>query len=156
MSICYGILGIVKCPFCGSSLSKVVDKRSVDSRGEIRRRRECLKCDKRFTTYETLAAVEILVIKKDGKKQPFVREKLEKGLIKALEKRPGIDKISLILDRIEGRIRAKKLQEVPSAILGKWMLSELKKLDPVAYLRFVSVYRTFSDPKDFRRELETL
>src|SRR3989344_8532532 len=99
MSICYGIIGFVKCPFCHSSLSKVVDKRSVDSRGEIRRRRECLKCKRRFTTYETLAVVEILVIKKNGKRQPFVREKLEKGLIKALEKRPGIDKVSMILDR---------------------------------------------------------
>ena len=156
MSICYGIIGIVKCPFCQSNLSKVVDKRSVDSRGEIRRRRECLKCDNRFTTFETLAKVEILVIKKDGRKEVYIREKLEKGLIKALEKRPGIDKVSLILDRIESRIRVKRLREVPSAILGKWMLTELKKLDPVAYLRFVSVYRTFSDPKDFRRELETL
>jgi len=146
----------VKCPFCQSSLSKVVDKRSVGTRGEIRRRRECLKCQKRFTTYETLAKVEILVLKKDGRKEVFIREKLEKGLIKALEKRPGIDKIGLILDRIESRIRNGRYQEVPSAILGKWMLSELKKLDPVAYLRFVSVYRTFSDPKDFRKELETL
>ena len=156
MSICYGILGNVKCPFCQSSLSKVVDKRTVKSLGEIRRRRECLKCSKRFTTYETLAVVEVLVIKKDGRKQPFVREKLERGLIRALEKRPGIDKVPLILDRIEGRIRAKRLQEIQSKELGKWMLSELKKLDPVAYLRFVSVYRTFTDPKDFRKELETL
>ena len=146
----------MKCPFCQSSLSKVVDKRSVGTRGEIRRRRECLKCQKIFTTYETLAKVEILVLKKDGRKEIFIREKLEKGLIKALEKRPGIDKIGLILDRIESRIRNGRYQEVPSAILGKWMLSELKKLDPVAYLRFVSVYRTFSDPKDFRKELETL
>ena len=146
----------MKCPFCQSSLSKVVDKRSVGTRGEIRRRRECLKCQKRFTTYETLAKVEILVLKKDDTKEIFIREKLEKGLIKALEKRPGIDKIGLILDRIESRIRNGRYQEVPSAILGKWMLSELKKLDPVAYLRFVSVYRTFSDPKDFRKELETL
>lgn len=146
----------MKCPFCSSNLSKVVDKRSVDSRGEIRRRRECLKCNKRFTTYETLAEVELLVIKKDGRKQPFDREKLERGLIRALEKRPGIDKVSVIVDRIEGRIRGKRLQEIPSSELGKWMLSELKKLDPVAYLRFASVYRTFSDPKDFARELKTL
>ena len=146
----------MRCPFCQSSLSKVVDKRSVDSRGEIRRRRECLKCEKRFTTYESMAAVEIMVLKKDGRREPFVREKMEVGLIKALEKRPGIDKVSLILDRIEGRIRSKGLQEVASTLLGKWMLSELKKLDPIAYLRFVSVYRTFSDPKEFERELETL
>ena len=146
----------MKCPFCSSSLSKVVDKRSVDSRGEIRRRRECLKCNKRFTTYETLAAVEVLVIKKDGRRELFNREKLERGLIRALEKRPGIDKVPLIVDRIEGRIRAKRLQEIQSRDLGKWMLSELKKLDPIAYLRFASVYRTFSDPKDFKREIETL
>ncbi len=146
----------MRCPFCQSTLSKVVDKRSVDSRGEIRRRRECLKCEKRFTTYENLAEVEILVIKKDGRKENFIRAKMEVGLIKALEKRPGIDKVSLILDRIEGRIRSRGLQEVDSAQLGKWMLSELKRLDPIAYLRFVSVYRTFSDPKEFKRELETL
>jgi transcriptional repressor NrdR len=146
----------VKCPFCTSVLSKVVDKRSVESRGEIRRRRECLKCSKRFTTYETLVAVEVLVIKKDGRKETFDREKMERGLKRALEKRPGIDKVSLILDRIEGRIRAGRLSEIQSRELGKWMLSELKKLDPVAYLRFASVYRTFSDPKDFKKELETL
>lgn len=146
----------MKCPFCQSSLSKVVDKRAVLRRGEIRRRRECLKCSKRFTTYEVLAEIEILVIKKDGKKEPFEREKLQRGLNRALEKRPGIDKIESILDRIESRIRAKRLQEIPSQTLGKWVLSELKKLDPVAYLRFASVYRTFSDPKDFRKELETL
>lgn len=156
MSICYGIVGNVKCPFCQSTLSKVVDKRSVESRGEIRRRRECLKCSKRFTTYETLAAVTILVIKKDGKKETFDREKLQRGLVRALEKRPGVDKVSLLLDRIEGRIKLKRLQEIPSKTLGKWVLAELKKADPVAYLRFASVYRTFSGTKDFERELETL
>lgn len=111
---------------------------------------------KRFTTYEVLAKIEILVIKKDGKKEPFKREKLQRGLSRALEKRPGIDKVESILDRIEGRIRGKHLQEIPSQTLGRWVLSELKRLDPVAYLRFASVYRTFSDPKDFRKELETL
>lgn len=134
----------------------MVDKRSVDSRGEVRRRRECLKCAKRFTTYEVLAEIEILVIKKDGKKEPYEREKLQAGLIKALEKRPGIDKVSFILDRIEGRIRAKRLQEIPSQALGRWVLAELKKVDTVAYLRFASVYRTFSDAKDFKKEIETL
>lgn len=146
----------MKCPFCQSNLSRVTDKRTVSGRGEVRRRRECLKCSKRFTTYETLAEIEILVIKKDGKKEPYNREKLQRGLKRALEKRPGIDKVELILDRIESRIRGKHLQEVSSQTLGKWLLSELKKLDPVAYLRFASVYRTFSDPKDFRKELETL
>ncbi len=146
----------MKCPFCASSLSKVVDKRSVEGRGEIRRRRECLKCNKRYTTYEGLAEVEIAVIKRDRRREPYVREKLERGLIKALEKRPGIEKVSIILDRIEGRIRSKRLQEVESQQLGKWMLSELKRLDPIAYLRFVSVYRKFSDPRDFAKEIKTL
>ena len=146
----------MKCPFCQSGLSKVVDKRAVLGRGEIRRRRECLKCNRRYTTYETLAKVEILVIKRDGKKEAFVREKMEKGLIKALEKRPSLDKVSKIVDRIEGRIRSKGLTEIPSQTLGKWMLSELKRLDPIAYLRFASVYRTFSDPRDFAKELKTL
>ncbi|MBI2315352.1 transcriptional repressor NrdR [Candidatus Daviesbacteria bacterium] len=146
----------MKCPFCQSNLSKVVDKRSVESRGEIRRRRECLKCSKRFTTYETRAEIEILVIKKDGRKQLFDRDKLERGLVRALEKRPGIDKVPGIIDRIEGRIRAKRVEEIPSQVLGKWVLSKLKKMDPIAYLRFASVYRTFSDPKDFKKELETL
>ncbi len=146
----------MKCPFCSSDLSKVVDKRAVGGRGEIRRRRECLKCEKRYTTYESLAKVEILVLKKNGKKEPFIREKLQRGLVKALEKRPGIEQVSKILDKIESRIRVRGLQEIPSQALGKWVLSELKKLDPVAYLRFASVYRTFSDPKDFEKELETL
>lgn len=146
----------MKCPFCQSILSKVIDKRTVESRGEIRRRRECLKCAKRFTTYETRAEIEILVVKKNGRREPYLREKLQAGLAKALEKRPGIDKVSGILDRIESRIRVKRLQEIPSQALGKWILSELKKLDPVAYLRFASVYRTFSDPKDFKKEIEGL
>ncbi len=146
----------MKCPFCTSNLSKVVDKRAVLGRGEIRRRRECLKCTKRFTTYEVSAKIEILVIKKNGQKEPFKREKLQIGLKRALEKRPGIDRIERILDRIEGRIRGKYLEEVPSQTLGSWVLSELKKLDAVAYLRFASVYRTFSDPKDFKKEMEAL
>lgn len=146
----------MKCPYCQSILSKVVDKRTVLSRGEIRRRRECLKCARRFTTYEIIAAVEVSVIKKDGRHEPFVQEKLRMGLLKALEKRPGIERVSSIVDRIEARIRGRHLKEIPSQMLGRWVLTELKKLDPVAYLRFASVYRAFGDPKDFKRELETL
>ena len=146
----------MKCPFCGSQLSKVVDKRAVLNRGEIRRRRECLKCASRYTTYEILAAVEILVIKKDGRREPFIQEKLRSGIIRALEKRPGIEKVSTIVDRIEARIRRRGFKEIPSQTLGKWVLTELKKLDSVAYLRFASVYRSFGDPKDFAKELKTL
>lgn len=145
----------MKCLFCQSSLSKVIDKRSVTGSGQIRRRRECLKCGKRFTTYETLAALEIFVIKKDGKKEPFIEDKLRSGLLKALEKRPGIEKVTKIVEGIESKIRSKGLKEISSLMLGRWLLSELKKLDPIAYLRFASVYRTFSDPKDFEKELES-
>jgi len=146
----------VKCPFCESTLSKVVDKRSVLGRGEIRRRRECLKCSRRFTTYETVAQLELAVIKKDGRREPFSEQKLHSGLLKALEKRPGIDRVPKIVDRIEARIRSKRLSEIESQAIGKWVLSELKKLDPVAYLRFASVYRDFGDPRDFAKEIKTL
>ncbi len=146
----------MKCPFCESDLSKVVDKRAVSGRGEIRRRRECLKCEKRFTTYEALAQLQLTVLKKDGSKEVFNAEKIRSGLIRALQKRPGIEKVTSIVDRIEGRIRARRLDEIESATLGKWVLSELKKLDAVAYLRFASVYRSFVDPKDFSKELEAL
>lgn len=146
----------MRCPFCASSLSRVVDKRAVLGRGEIRRRRECLKCGRRFTTYEALAELGILVIKKDGRREAFSDEKLRAGLLKALEKRPGIDKVSKIVDRIEGKLRRRGLREISSQTIGKWVLSELKKLDHVAYLRFASVYRDFGDPKDFARELKML
>lgn len=146
----------MKCPFCQSTLSKVVDKRTVFGRGEIRRRRQCLKCERRFTTYESLASLELLVVKKDGRKEIFNREKIERGLLLALEKRPGIEKVSIIVDKIEGRIRGKKEKEISSSTLGKWVLSELKRIDPVAYLRFASVYRTFTDPKDFAKELRAM
>lgn len=144
------------CPYCQSLLSKVIDKRSVSGRGEIRRRRQCLKCGKRFTTYESVASLKILVVKKDGRREVYDREKLCSGLNKALEKRPGIDGAEKIIDKIEGRMRAERLKEISSSQIGKWVLSELKKLDGVAYLRFASVYHTFEDPKDFERELKSL
>ena len=115
-----------------------------------------MKCTRRFTTYEAMAALEISVIKKDGRREPFVQEKIKMGLLKALEKRPGIEKVSSIVDRIEARIRGRHLKEIESQTIGKWVLSELKRLDSIAYLRFASVYRTFSDPGDFKRELEAL
>ena len=121
-----------------------------------RRRRECLKCGRRFTTYETLASLEMMVIKKDGKRELFVADKLRLGLIKALEKRPGIEKTSQIVNKIEVRIRTRGLKEIQSQVLGRWVLAELRKIDQVAYLRFASVYRTFSGPGDFRKELEAL
>jgi len=146
----------MKCPFCGSILSKVVDKRAVSGSGEIRRRRECLKCSKRFTTYESLSALEILIIKKDGRREIYDRSKLEQGLVRALEKRPDLNQVSKIVDKVEGKIRSKGAREVPSSSIGKWVLIELKKLDRVAYLRFASVYRTFQELSDFEKEMKTL
>lgn len=146
----------MKCPYCSSISSKVIDKRGVDGRGEIRRRRECLNCSKRFTTYEGLATLKILVVKKDGRRELYDKEKLKGGLIKALEKRPGLNDASFLVDRIERKLRLKGVREISSSILGNWVLKELRKLDSVAYLRFASVYRTFEDARDFEREIKSL
>ena len=146
----------MKCLYCGSFFSKVVDKRAFTGTGEIRRRRECLKCKKRFTTYESIAKLVLVVIKKDGRHELYEKNKLRGGIEKALEKRPGIDRVSTIVDRIESRIRSKGIQEIPTQVLGKWVLAELKRVDAVAYLRFASVYRTFQSPQDFEKELKTL
>lgn len=147
---------VVRCPYCQSNLSKVIDKRAVSGRGEIRRRRECLKCEKRFTTYESLANLEVLVIKKDGRREAYSQEKLRNGILKSLEKRPDIDKASEVVDKIESKLREKGLREVATKVLGNWVLSELKKLDGVAYMRFASVYKTFQDPQDFEKALKSL
>lgn len=146
----------MNCPYCNSILSKVIDKRAVPGKSEIRRRRECLKCSKRFTTYEGVAKLTILVVKKDGHKEIYNREKLRSGILKALEKRPSLPESMKIIEKIEAKIRDKKIKEIASVIIGKWVLSELKKIDGVAYLRFISVYRTFEDPKDFEKELKLL
>lgn len=146
----------MKCPFCGSDQNKVIDKRAVLEKGEIRRRRECLKCTKRFTTYEILAKLKILVVKKDGRREIYSQEKLRLGVMKALEKRPGIEKVPQIINKIESKLRAKGIQEVSSILLGKWILAELKKVDGVAYLRFASVYNSFETASDFEKELQNL
>lgn len=146
----------MRCPFCGSYQNKVVDKREVKGTGEIRRRRECLKCQGRFTTYEQMVDLQVMVIKRDGRKQVFDREKIKTGLAKALEKRPYLDKLDEIVERIEKRIRTRGLKEIPSTTIGKMVLNELKKLDKVAYLRFASVYRHFDNPLDFAKELQIL
>lgn len=146
----------MKCPFCGSLVNRVVDKRMVVGSGEIRRRRECLKCVRRFTTYERLGNLVLLVIKKDGRKEPFDRDKLKTGIAKALEKRPAFDKVDHLTDVVERRIRRRDGFEISSKLIGQTVLAELKKLDSVAYLRFVSVYRQFDQPEDFTRELTSL
>lgn len=146
----------MKCPFCKSAIHKVVDKRGVTGSGEIRRRRECLKCNRRFTTYEKVMQIELAVLKKDGRKEVFLREKLQAGIAKALEKRPDFDKVLAITERIEKKLRARGVKEVASKAIGQMVLIELKKLDQVAYLRFASVYRHFDGLEDFSRELKHL
>lgn len=146
----------MKCPFCASPVHHVVDKRPVERSGEIRRRRECLRCLRRFTTYEKIASLQLLVIKRDGRREPFIREKLKRGIGKALEKRPGQEKIDELVEKIERRLRKRGGREVSSKLIGRIVLTELKKLDMVGYLRFASVYRQFGEVADFARELTAL
>lgn len=146
----------MKCPFCVSELSNVVDKRAVKSTGEIRRRRECLKCRRRYTTYERVAVLELAVIKQDGRREPFDVLKLRGGLIRALEKRPAFLEIDSIVSKIEAKLKLKGNFEIESRAIGQVILSELKKIDKVAYLRFASVYRKFEEPADFTKELQKI
>lgn len=146
----------MKCPYCGNSTHKVVDKRAVSRIGEIRRRRQCLKCARRFTTYEKLANVELVVIKKDGRKELFSKDKLTAGIVKSLEKRPAENRANYLADRIERRLYKRLNRQVSSKQIGKMVLSELKKIDGVAYLRFASVYRRFESYKDFTKEASLL
>ncbi len=146
----------MKCPFCSNFSNRVVDKRSVFSSGEIRRRRECLHCQGRFTTYERLSNLQFLVIKKDGHREPYNHDKLKNGITKALEKRPTAAHLDEFVLKIERKIWKKGVSEITSRQIGKVALSELKKVDSVAYLRFASVYRQFQDPRDFARELASM
>lgn len=147
----------MKCPFCLSIKTKVIDKRLI-SNGEVnRRRRICVRCGKRFTTYERIEKSNIIVIKRDGRREPFMREKVRNGIIKACSKRPiSKEKIEKIVDEIEKRLRRYKRNEIKSATIGKLVIEKLKKIDKVAYLRFASVYKLFKDTKDFERELKLL
>lgn len=146
----------MRCPYCAGSQSSVIDKRQVKSSDEIRRRRECLKCAQRFTTYERISEVERFVIKRDGRRQLYDKDKLLAGIEKALEKRPGLESLESIIEKVEKIIWGKGTREVESDFIGKTVLAELEKIDKVAYLRFASVYRKFSDPEDFTKELKSL
>ena len=144
----------MECPYCASN-SKVKDKRK--SPEGIRRRRECLKCKKRFTTYEKIEKSDFYVIKKDGRREKFSREKLENGIDRAFEKRPiQKEKISKMINKIEDGLRKKGKKEIKSIIIGELVMKKIKKLDNIAYIRFASVYRDFQDIKDFKRELKEL
>lgn len=147
----------MKCPHCGFLDSKVVDSRPTDESASIRRRRECLKCLKRFTTYETIERAQILLIKRDGTRQQYDRQKLLSGIIKACEKRPVSQaQLEKIVDDVEQRLFASLEPEIPSQTVGEMVMEELKTVDEVAYVRFASVYRQFKDINTFMEELNTL
>mgnify|MGYP001570659965 CR=1 FL=1 len=143
------------CPYCNHNETKVTNKR--DSQGVTRRRRECLKCKERFTTYERVE-FDLSVIKKDGRREKFSREKLKAGISKAFEKRPvSAEKISKTVDEAESKIyRTAKGKEIHSSKIGQIVMDKLKKEDQIAYIRFASVYREFADIADFRREIKSL
>ncbi len=145
------------CPYCNSKETKVVDKRDNLSLRATRRRRECLKCKKRFTTYERTEQSDLIVIKKDKRREPFNREKLKNGLIKSCQKRPvSYETIENVLNEIESELRKKTKTEVTSREIGELVMKKLKKLDKVAYIRFASVYRDFQDISSFEKELKSL
>ena len=147
----------MKCPYCGFEESKVVDSRPTDEGERIRRRRECLKCAKRFTTYELIESLPIIVIKKDKSREPFKREKLLNGLMRAGEKRPvSLDTLENLIDEIELSIQNTLDREVSSEHIGELVMEKIKNVDEVAYVRFVSVYRRFDDISSFMDELKKL
>ena len=147
----------MKCPFCGFSSTRVSDKRETGALDVTRRRRECEKCNKRFTTYERVENLDLIIIKKDGRRERFDREKLKRGILKACEKRDvAIDKIDNIVDRIENKLKLSNKNEIPSKFIGEQVMNALKKLDSVAYIRFASVYREFKDIDDFKKELKVI
>ena len=147
----------VICPFCAHQESKVVDKREGADGKTTRRRRECLKCARRFTTFERVQTLDLLVIKKDGKREVFDRVKLRGGIIKACEKRPiSAQEVEKILDQVEADLRKKNVNEVSSKKIGELVIRRLKKIDEIAYIRFASVYRQFADLSDFEKELTML
>ena len=147
----------MKCPYCGYTESKVIDSRPAEDSEKIRRRRECLSCGRRFTTYEAVESTPLVVIKKDRSRQLFDREKLLRGLLRACEKRSiSVEVLERLVDSIEQHYANDMVKEVSSVELGEYVLRELKKLDKVAYVRFASVYRDFSDTDSFLQELRRL
>ncbi len=147
----------MKCPFCGYEESKVIDSRPTDEGEKIRRRRECISCAKRFTTYEIIESVPIVVVKKDKSRQAFDRVKLFNGMLRACEKRPvSIDQIEKVVTDIETELQNSLDREVTSVHIGELVMAKLKELDEVAYVRFASVYRQFKDINTFMDELTKL
>ncbi len=147
----------MKCPFCGYLEDKVIDSRLSQNGSTTRRRRECLECSKRFTTYERIEETLPLVVKKDGRREPFDRTKVLAGIMKACEKRPvGMEEIEKTVDRLEAGFQDSGKKEITSTVIGESIMDELKRLDEVAYVRFASVYRDFRDINEFMIEMKEL
>lgn len=147
----------MKCPYCGTLGDKVVDSRESKEGDAIRRRRECLECGKRFTSYERIDEIPYMVVKKDGTRERFDRQKLVNGLLKACEKRPvSLKSVEAIADRIESMLQERPEREIGTVEIGAYVMEELKKLDKVAYVRFASVYRHFRDIGEFMDEIKGL
>lgn len=146
----------MRCSFCGHGETRVLDKRENEDLSVTRRRRECLRCKKRFTTYERVE-VDLRVIKKDGRREAYNREKIKSGMLKACEKRPvSLDVIEQSIDKIEAILKSLNSSEVESRAVGNLVMKELKKMDKVAYIRFASVYKEFDDPELFEKEIKIL
>lgn len=147
----------MNCPYCDSTKSKVVDKRDNSEEGTTRRRRECLDCNKRFTTYERVENIELTVVKRDGTAERYNRDKLEKSIVKALNKDTlTTERLDSIVDEIETRLLNRKNTLVTSTDIGGMVLTRLKRMDPVAYMRFASIYKGFNSLDDFKEELASL
>lgn len=147
----------MRCPFCNTKEDKVVDSRTTKDGGAIRRRRECLKCAKRFTTYERVEEIALMVVKKDGRREPFDPRKMKIGVLKACEKRPiGMEQVDRLVEEIEHTLMGSVDKEVSSEKVGALVMKKLRNLDEVAYVRFASVYRQFRDINEFMEELRGL
>ena len=147
----------MKCPFCNAADTRVIDSRPADDNASIRRRRQCETCGKRFTTYEKLETMPLMIVKKDNSREPYERSKIEAGIIRSCHKRPvSSEQISSLVDQIENALFGREEREISSSVIGEMVMEKLKDLDPVAYVRFASVYREFKDVDTFMQELTKL
>ena len=147
----------MKCPYCNFEETQVIDTRETENLEATRRRRECMKCNKRFTTYERVEEADIIVVKKDGRRERFQRQKVLNGIVEACEKREiPLEKVEKLVDDVESDLRKRDSVEVESRVIGELVMKKLKGLDKVAYVRFASVYREFEDLESFKEELEKL
>jgi len=147
----------MKCPYCGYYDTGVIESRHIENELVVRRRRICKKCNKRFTTYERVDLIPLMVVKKDGRREPFSREKITNGIIKACEKRPiSIETINNLVNNIEETTKSEGVDEIKSSLIGELVISRLRDLDEVAYVRFASVYRQFKDLSSFVKEIRKI